>query len=493
MSEHNRKKRLENTKRYKSKAWKHLAFQPVETTASTAAAGSSSLTSSTRPTQEPPSKSSRLHPNRPDSAEPSDSPSPGQLPLEENEGPSVTETTNYPPVSAANVDGYAKETAPQSQAIAPIQTSSPWAFLGPGMKDPFDTGHTQLSGRMYQHLQHFLCDLTRLAYPLQRRYGAKLEAHWSTLVRQCPACLQASICVAATNSALTSGELPLTDPSRQKSSLLLLDTFRHRGETIRFADVPDDVRFQISWTDIRVACMSLTKPIFPFVRHSHPENFTITPPSTDLEATASGLVALVEIPGIFSDAIRKIMYDLAGLLWYAEWIKSSPKYQEFDEQTERYYNTEVLYVEYALHSDRYTATGEPKGDATIEGCVRLACLLFHNTTIWDFYPQIAPVFPKPIIALQMALETTIRAGRYHLCRDLLIWLLFVGACSSRILVAQRTFFVNELASAVRLQGVGSWQELRALLFRYFYVDRCYLGPLRELWDEIQTTPVINSV
>ena len=57
---------------------------------------------------------------------------------------------------------------------------------------------------------------------------------------------------------------------------------------------------------------------------------------------------------------------------------------------------------------------------------------------------------------------------------------------------QRPFFVNELASAVRLQGIQSWQELRAVLFGYFYVDRCYLGPLRVLWDEIQTTPASHQ-
>jgi hypothetical protein len=77
--------------------------------------------------------------------------------------------------------------------------------------------------------------LTRLAYPLQRRYGAKLEAHWATLVQHDPASLHACICVAATNSALESGEFPLTD-NKKASSPLLLDTFHHRGETIRLVN-----------------------------------------------------------------------------------------------------------------------------------------------------------------------------------------------------------------------------------------------------------------
>ncbi|KAL2813574.1 hypothetical protein BJX63DRAFT_431915 [Aspergillus granulosus] len=544
MSEHNRKKRLENNKRYKSKAWKHLAFQPVETAAPHSAPPLPE-TSQPAPRKAARKKSrSTLPPPTASSSASSKSPSPEEPPFYKDDEEDEEEETQFADAGGdyetlpADAVGDPRIKVEQETTLPIIQNPSPWAYVGQGSSDPFSTMHTPISERMHRHLQHFLCKLTRLAYPLQRRYGAKLEAHWAALVRHDPASLHACICVAATNSALESGEFPLTD-NRKASSPLLLDTFHHRGETIRlvneglsdplkaasdeliaavsvlltveiatgdpdylkihlaglrqmvgmrnsFADVVDDVRFQISWTDIRVACMSLTKPIFPFVRYARPEHFTITPPTKELEATASSLVSLIQIPGIFGDVMSKVVYDLADLLWYAEWIKGGPEYQEFDEETECYYNTEVLYVEYSLHNDRYTPTGEVKGDDTIEGCVRLACLLFHNSAIWDFYPQIAPVFPKPIIALQLALEGTIRTGCYHLCRDLLIWLLFVGACSTRI-PSQRSFFVNELASAVRLQGVRSWQELRAILFRYFYVDRCYLGPLRQLWDELQTT------
>lgn len=44
--------------------------------------------------------------------------------------------------------------------------------------------------------------------------------------------------------------------------------------------------------------------------------------------------------------------------------------------------------------------------------------------------------------------------------------------------------MTELTMAVRNQGFHSWQDLRELLLGYFYVDRCYLTSLRELWDEI---------
>ncbi|RAL11329.1 uncharacterized protein BO97DRAFT_435317 [Aspergillus homomorphus CBS 101889] len=546
MSEHNRKKRLENTKRYKSKTWKHLAFQPVETTASSSAAAAASAS----PTNPSPKKTvtessfgARITSDSPSpSSSSSGSSSPEQRHREEPQNALVvTEASSYPVVSAAAATSYTID-APASNELSPVQVASPWVLVGQGGSDPFNTSHTVLSDRMSRHLHHFF-ELTQISYPLQRRYGPKLRAHWAALVQQDPASLHACICVAASNSALAAGELPLTDPNKRRSSALLLDTFHHRGETIRlvneglsdpikassdeliaavsilltieiasgnpdylkvhlaglrqmvgmrntFADVPPDVRFQISWTDIRVACMASTKPIFPFIRYARPLHLALRPPHKDLEPTASRLVQLMEIPGIFGDALPKTILDLVELTWYSEWIKSGPSYQDFDEETEDYFNTEVLQVEYALHTDRFTSTGEVKGDATIEGCIRLACLLFHNNVIWNFYPAVAPVFPKPIINLRLALETTMGAGYFELCRDVLIWILFIGATSSGLL-PDRAFFVNELIAALRQEGIQSWQELRALLFGFFYVDRCYLTPLRDLWDEIQTVPVVS--
>lgn len=272
-----------------------------------------------------------------------------------------------------------------------------------------------------------------------------------------------------------------------------------------FADVAPDIRFQISWfvssrdypwrqllsspsrTDIRVSCMTLTKPIFPFVRYARPSQLPILVPDRNAPTTASRLLSLTQIPGVLGDALVEIIHDLLELTLYGEWVKSGTLYSQelLSEETEDYFNTEVLYVEYSLHNDRYTETGALKGDSSIEGCVRLACLLFHNTTIWGFYPQMAAVFPRPIIALRNALESTILSGSYMLCRDLLIWLLFIGACSAPPYFPERSYFVSELASAVSLHGLQTWQKLRALLLGFFYVDRSYMIPCRELWDEIQ--------
>jgi hypothetical protein len=106
---------------------------------------------------------------------------------------------------------------------------------------------------------------------------------------------------------------------------------------------------------------------------------------------ASRLLSLAEIPGFFGDEMTKTFYDLLELTLYSELTKTNPKRASllFDEEVEDYFNNEVLYVEYCLFNDRYTAAGQLKGDDTIEGAVRLACLLFHNTAIWGFYPEMA--------------------------------------------------------------------------------------------------------
>lgn len=269
-----------------------------------------------------------------------------------------------------------------------------------------------------------------------------------------------------------------------------------------FADVPSDIRFQISWsvvflasktqladslyrTDIRVACMAHAKPIFPFIRGTRPEGLSLTPLNDDIVQLATRLVPLTKVPGIFNEKLIETIYDLVELSWYAEWIKGSTGHKDISEETEDYFNNEVLHVEYALHADRYTASGQVKGDNSIEGCTRLTCLLFHNSAIWNFYPALAPLLPKPIIALRLALAEAIPTGLFGLCPDLLFWMLFIGAACSSYLPTERTFFVSELAAASRLQGIITWQEARPILLGFFYVDRIHLPMLRQIWEEVQ--------
>ncbi|KAJ5131053.1 uncharacterized protein N7515_007092 [Penicillium bovifimosum] len=512
MSEHNRKKRMESTEQYNNSKWKQPAYPSPTSVDALVPARSGRLSVST-------------------SASVSGSQYSEEQGTEEVEEMVTSTSVGYPVMPVASYDDS------EIRMLACVPSPSIWSYLGQGANDPFETGHTPLTPRMMRHLRVFLHDLTQAAHPLQTRYKPKLQAHWASLIQRDPAILHATICMASSNDAMHAGELPIRDPN-QKRSQLVIDTFHHRGETIRlvneglsdpvkassdaliaavstlltieiasgnpdylkihlaglrqmialrenFDDVPSDIRFQISWTDIRVACMALARPIFPFIRYTRPVRFSLVAPNDDVALLATRLLPLLKIPGLFSGPMQQIVYDLLELSWYAEWIKGTTGYKEFNEETEDYFNTEVLHVEYQLHSDRYTATGQVKGDDTIEGSTRLALLLFHNSAIWNFYPMVAQLLPKPIQALRIALEATIPTGLFGLCGDLLLWQLFMGAACSLLLPSERAFFISELAKAAQMQGISSWQDMRAVLLGFFYVDRIHLPMLRQVWDECQ--------
>lgn len=534
MAEHNRKKRLENTRRHKSQTWDRVGFQSTEAMA---------VDDADFPPQRPPPLDSLSALDLPPScSSTSSSSSPPILDVDAAANGVVATQNEFVKSSPSSSVGISTSSPDRRSSTA---VASPWSYVAHGSVDPFNALHTQLSERMLRHLQCFLFELTVMACPLSPHRANILRAHWTSLVQRGPAPLHAIICVASSHAALLSGELQSADPNQQWASPLVVDTYHHRGETIRlvneglsdpdkaasdeliaavstlltieissgntdylkihlaglrqmitirnnFANLPPMVREQISWNDVRVACMALTKPIFPFVRLARPASANaVIPPTKELSILATRLISLTEIPGFFSEQLMRTIHDLAELVFYAESVRGeNTAYHEFNEQLDEYFNNEVLYVEYSLNADRYTATGEAKGDNIVEGCVRLASLLFHNSCIWQFYPVMAAIFSRPVVALRVAVQSTMAAGCYNLCKDLLIWILFLGAhaCGSSLPV-ERDFFITQLAAVMKAQRIHSWQDLRALLMGFFYVDRYYLVPLRGLWDEIRTVPV----
>lgn len=162
MSEHNRKKRLDTNKRSKSKAWKHLAFQPVETTASSSATAGSSATAAPSATESSSRQASRRKSRktaRPaestSSSSSSESPSPDELVKEEQDTAHGDVDEEYPMVSGDSVDSYGVDA--DSKALAVLHDPTPYTYIGQGTSDPFNTTHTPLSERMYRHLQHCKC------------------------------------------------------------------------------------------------------------------------------------------------------------------------------------------------------------------------------------------------------------------------------------------------------------------------------------------------
>lgn len=144
MSEHNRKKR-ENTKRYTSKTWKHLAFQPVETTA-TAAAGNATTTNNTTTTKSTSPPAGPLSRSPVHSATSRSTKSPESPEIVKSEEPETRQNG-----FASSPTGFETGSA---GVMTPVQNPQPWSYLGQGALDPFSMTHTPLSARMLQHLQN---------------------------------------------------------------------------------------------------------------------------------------------------------------------------------------------------------------------------------------------------------------------------------------------------------------------------------------------------
>jgi hypothetical protein len=254
MSEHNRKKRMESTKQYSKDKWKQMPYQTPAGALVPAGAGSGPARASIS------SSASLAGTHVSDETE-----------LEQyGMGNTLVPCSGYPAVSGAS--GW--DEGNQSYGGASTYPSI-WSRVGQGANDPFNTGHTQLTDRMMRHLrvcELFLCqvgldgclrstdtgivlwDLTQEAHPLQTRYKPKLQAHWASLIQRDPAILHATICMATSNDAMRAGELPIRDPN-QKRSQLVIDTFHHRGETIRLVNegLSDPVKAS---SDVLIAAVS---------------------------------------------------------------------------------------------------------------------------------------------------------------------------------------------------------------------------------------------
>lgn len=237
MSEHNRKKRLENTRRYnKNKTWKNLAFRPEpvvkpnQLSPTSVKSGSSSS----------PSESSSGISSPPGNASSKDSTSPESMqdvPAESLSSRLGTETV------------IAKVQTPviEETRWTTTKTHSPWSNLGASQTDPFNAAQVPVSNANFQHLRlcesisMFLCaqtnstvlhDLVAQAAPFRNHGVPALRNHWVALVRTNPVLLHSCITMAATHKALSSGVF-FADPVTQRTSSLILDRLYHRGETIR--------------------------------------------------------------------------------------------------------------------------------------------------------------------------------------------------------------------------------------------------------------------
>lgn len=146
MSEHNRKKRLGNIK-YKSKSYKHMAFQLPETVPGTLDPPRSAPPYPPRP---PPasSSSSSSSTSRRSSHAAENAPASQELVR------STSATVDYYNAAPAETWDASWDENGFDGGVTRTTPASLWSYVGTGAHDPFNTGHTHLTDRMMRHLQN---------------------------------------------------------------------------------------------------------------------------------------------------------------------------------------------------------------------------------------------------------------------------------------------------------------------------------------------------
>lgn len=142
MAEHNRKKRLENTRRHKSQTWDRVGFQSTEAMA---------VDDADFPPQRPPPLDSLSALDLPPScSSTSSSSSPPILDVDAAANGVVATQNEFVKSSPSSSVGISTSSPDRRSSTA---VASPWSYVAHGSVDPFNALHTQLSERMLRHLQ----------------------------------------------------------------------------------------------------------------------------------------------------------------------------------------------------------------------------------------------------------------------------------------------------------------------------------------------------
>jgi hypothetical protein len=123
-------------------------------------------------------------------------------------------------------------------------------------------------------------------------------------------------------------------------------------------------------------------------------------------------------------------------------------------------------------------------DLAVQEVVRQAFIIFSNGH-YNVVQPASKIARRLIEDYKHALEATDLKACWGEAWRLLIWVLFLGAHMSAG-QRERPWFVMTLARAGKRLGPGrGWLQVRALLVRFYYVDRVFQDEFCRIWDEAQ--------
>ena len=118
----------------------------------------------------------------------------------------------------------------------------------------------------------------------------------------------------------------------------------------------------------------------------------------------------------------------------------------------------------------------------VEEVIRLSLLIFWNANLM-LHQAASAIFRSLTAQLKHALERTDLRFYWTPISDALIWVLFLGAHIS-LGQRQRPWFVMQIARGAQILKIREWEDVRALLQRFFYLDRVYLTSYQNIWEEV---------
>lgn len=152
------------------------------------------------------------------------------------------------------------------------------------------------------------------------------------------------------------------------------------------------------------------------------------------------------------------------------------KYQNSVQVLEGEWMDDVLALEHTLVSLPHKVAL-----SQLEGCVRLAGLLYCNTALFR-----VPLYFRWVMSLVARLKSALLSLEQMDHPEVHFWMLFLGrqACTLEFSTSETAWWnaaISELADEL---GINSWEEARQVFQKFFYVERTHATRWRTIWADI---------
>jgi hypothetical protein len=246
-------------------------------------------------------------------------------------------------------------------------------------------------------------------------------------------------------------------------------------------------------SDVKTACGTLAKPIFPIpwpIQPLPPSVLDrISPlPGSRLHQLAS---SFTQIP-ILSPTIAELLLSLRNLAYFDDW--NTRDLEGLSAADYDLFRNKEYEIEHRLLSYPHNAAASQRPPKQVSDLFHPLELITRTTALFYMCNIITISLPSSGILRSLVLHFKRQFQDLQIeartrppppaAMDLLTWCLFLGAQSSRGEV-ERPWFVVELAELARVRGWDSWEEVEGVMERFLYVERVSGVHWRGIWEEVQ--------